>query len=84
MKPDLQELYRQKEQAKIEKMAEIDECGNVIRKVLDQLNKYNLGLHHSEETKRKMSGALKGRKFSEETIRKMSEAHRRYWKEKRK
>lgn len=39
MKPDLQELYRQKEQAKIEKMAEIEECGNVIRKVLDQLNK---------------------------------------------
>ena len=47
-------------------------------------NKYNLGLHHSEETKRKMSGALKGRKFSEETIRKMSEAHKRYWEEKRK
>ena len=38
-KPDLQELYRQKEQARIEKMAELEECGNVIRKVLDQLNK---------------------------------------------
>ena len=33
----------------------------------------------SEETKRKMGEANKGRKFSEETIRKMSEARKRYW-----
>jgi hypothetical protein len=38
MKPDLQELYRQKEQAKIEKMAEIDEAGKIIRRALDALN----------------------------------------------
>ena len=38
MKPDLQELYRQKEQARIEKMAEIDEAGKIIRRALDALN----------------------------------------------
>lgn len=38
MKPDLQELYRQKEQAKIEKMAEIYEAGKIIRRALDALN----------------------------------------------
>lgn len=39
MKPDLQELYRQKEQARIAKMAEIDEAGKIIRRALDALNR---------------------------------------------
>lgn len=39
MKPDLRKLYQEKEEARIQKMAELEECGNVIRKVLDQLNK---------------------------------------------
>lgn len=33
----------------------------------------------SDETKRKISAAMKGKKKSEETKRKMSEAMKKYW-----
>jgi hypothetical protein len=36
-----------------------------------------LGKHHNEESKRKMSEALKGRKRSEETRRKISLGHKK-------
>ena len=38
--------------------------------------KIRLGKTHSEETRRKMSEALKGRNLSEETRKKMSEGHK--------
>lgn len=42
---------------------------------------WNKGKHHSEETKRKMSEALKGKHLSEETKKKMSEAFKgKHWK----
>ena len=37
-------------------------------------NKYNLGKHHTEETKKKLSEAKKGKHLSEETRKKLSEA----------
>jgi hypothetical protein len=39
----------------------------------------NFGKHLPEETRRKMSEALKGRQFSEESLRRMSEARKKYW-----
>lgn len=37
-KPDLQALYEEKEQQRIQRMSEIEECGKIIRNVLDALN----------------------------------------------
>ena len=44
---------------------------------------WNRGIPRSEEAKRKISEALKGRKKSEETKRKMSEANHLYWQKKK-
>ena len=48
---------------------------------ISEAHKGKQGKPHSEETKRKMSEALKGKPLSEETKRKMSEAHTgKHWK----
>lgn len=38
-KPDLQALYQEKEEKRIQRMSEIEECGRIIRNVLDALNR---------------------------------------------
>ena len=44
---------------------------------------HKIGKHISEETRKKMSEANKGKPHSEETKRKMSEARKAYWERKR-
>ena len=38
-KPDLRALYEEKEQQRIQRMSEIEECGKIIRNVLEALNR---------------------------------------------
>ena len=38
-KPDLQALYEEKEQQRIQRMSEIEQCGKIIRNVLEALNR---------------------------------------------
>ena len=42
-------------------------------------NSYTRGKHRTDETRKKISDARKGRTFSEETRKKMSEAAKRRW-----
>lgn len=38
-KPDLRQLYLEKEEQRILRMSEIEECGRIIRRVLEELNR---------------------------------------------
>ena len=45
---------------------------------------WNKGMHHTEETRKKISNALTGRKLSKELREKLSESCKRYWMNKNK
>ena len=51
-------------------------CELIFLTPTDHRRLHNLGKHHSDETRLKMSAALKGRNNSDETRQKMSEAHK--------